>query len=307
MKILRKYIWFSTIALNRALFNITEFINEKTWIKTLGKLIFICVSLWFVFKTISISEILKLITNLKFNYILISILFFSVSKILSSFRLNLYFRQGGIFISEFANLRLYLIGMFYNFFLPGGIGGDGYKVYWLNKNLDVKSGIAVKAVLTDRVNGVSALILLSLIITFLINLPYKTKLTSLIICFFLSIVLLFIIHSLYNSTGRFLISTLLLSLGVQVFQIFSAWTILLSLGINSQELSYLWLFLISSVVATLPISIGGLGSRELTFLTGAQMLGLDVQVSVSLSMLFYLISLLTSLTGIYYIISKKIV
>lgn len=307
MKILRKYIWFSAISLNRALFNITELIKEKPWIKTLGKLIFISVSLWFVFKTISISEILKLITNLKFNYILVSILFFSISKILSSFRLNLYFRQGGIFISELANLRLYLIGMFYNFFLPGGIGGDGYKVYWLNKNLDVKSGIAVKAVLTDRVNGVSALILLSFIITFLINLPYKTKLTSLIICFFLSIVLLFIIHSLYNSTGRFLTNTLLLSLGVQVFQLFSAWTILLSLGINSQELSYLWLFLISSVVASLPISIGGLGSRELTFLIGSQMLGLDGQVSVSLSMLFYLISLLTSLSGIYYIISKKIV
>ena len=63
-----------------------------------------------------------------------------------------------------------------------------------------------------------------------------------------------------------------IQLFVQLLQLGSAWMIIMALGGDEQLMSYLLVFLISSIVAVLPISIGGMGVRELTFLYGAQIL-----------------------------------
>jgi hypothetical protein len=63
-------------------------------------------------------------------------------------------------------------------------------------------------------------------------------------------------------------------------------------------------FLISSVAAVLPLTIGGMGSREITFYYGSQWLGLDQTISLGVSLLFFGITALVSLTGIYFHIRK---
>src|SRR6266550_8443103 len=52
---------------------------------------------------------------------------------------------------------LFLIGMFYNQFLPGGTGGDIIKSYLLLKETDKKAG-ALLAVVFDRFIGLVALV-----------------------------------------------------------------------------------------------------------------------------------------------------
>jgi uncharacterized membrane protein YbhN (UPF0104 family) len=100
--------------------------------------------------------------------------------------------------------------------------------------------------------------------------------------------------------------TNLQSLLVQVLQLFSALLILLSLRVTGDLDSYLFVFLISSIVAVLPLTIGGIGSREFTFMLGAQWLGLDLNLSISLSLLFYLITAFTSLWGIAFSLGKRL-
>ncbi|RLD72882.1 MAG: lysylphosphatidylglycerol synthetase, partial [Bacteroidetes bacterium] len=92
----------------------------------------------------------------------------------------------------------------------------------------------------------------------------------------------------------------LLSLAVQLLQLLSALLILLSLKVPGSLEGYLFVFLISSMVAVLPLTIGGIGSREFTFMLGAQWLGLDLNLSIALSLLFYLITAFTSFWGIIY-------
>jgi hypothetical protein len=94
--------------------------------------------------------------------------------------------------------------------------------------------------------------------------------------------------------------TNLLSVPVQFLQLLSALLILLSLKANSDLEAYLFVFLISSMVAVLPLTIGGIGSREFTFMLGAQWLGLDLNLSIALSLLFYLITAFTSIWGLVY-------
>ncbi|MCF8302219.1 MAG: hypothetical protein K9I94_03010 [Bacteroidales bacterium] len=41
-------------------------------------------------------------------------------------------------------------------------------------------------------------------------------------------------------------------------------------------MEYLFVFLLSSIVAAFPITISGIGSREITFYFGARLMGLDI-------------------------------
>jgi uncharacterized membrane protein YbhN (UPF0104 family) len=87
---------------------------------------------------------------------------------------------------------------------------------------------------------------------------------------------------------------------VQFAQLLSAYLILMALGVNESVVEYLLVFLISSIVAVLPITIGGIGSRELVFFYGAQWLGLVQSTSIGISMTFFLITALVSLLGVVY-------
>jgi len=92
---------------------------------------------------------------------------------------------------------------------------------------------------------------------------------------------------------------------VQVLQVLSAYFLFRALGGKGMEAGYLLVFLISSIVSMLPVSIGGAGLRELTFLYGSELMHLDTNISVSLSLLFYLISAFVSLFGIFYSLKSK--
>src|SRR5690606_41951136 len=45
----------------------------------------------------------------------------------------------------------------YNFFLPGGIGGDGYKIFFLKKTFQISRRQVLGAVFFDRLSGLWAL------------------------------------------------------------------------------------------------------------------------------------------------------
>ena len=61
---------------------------------------------------------------------------------------------------------------------------------------------------------------------------------------------------------------------------------------------YTLLFIVASVVAIIPISIGGAGLRELTFLYGVSLLdGLDEEMGVAIAMLSFAMALALGMTG----------
>ena len=97
----------------------------------------------------------------------------------------------------------------------------------------------------------------------------------------------------------------IMSLFVQCFQLLTAFLILKALGGDHNISEYLFIFLISSIVAMFPVSIGGMGLRELTFLYGSRFLILDQEISIAMSLMFYLITVLTSTWGIYYSIRTE--
>ena len=69
-------------------------------------------------------------------------------------------------------------------------------------------------------------------------------------------------------------------------------------------MAYLFIFMISSVVSVLPLTIGGIGSREVTFLYGAKWLELDANTAIGISFVFFLITALVSFLGIVFHFKK---
>lgn len=276
--------------------------KTKRIIKTILKFGLTIAALYYVFSRIELSSVMDLFGQTRISFLLLAVLLFAASKALSALRLNIFFRKIGLELPEKTNLRLYLLGMFYNLFLPGGIGGDGYKIYLLQKNYKTGTARLFGAVLSDRLSGMSALAMLAALLFSMTDIPIPwNQAGALLIPVFIAGMYLFF-RWFYRYFLPVLTKTTFYSLGVQLLQLFAAWMILLALGgAEGYELQYLFVFLVSSIVAVLPISVGGMGVRELTFLYGAQFLGIDQDLAVGVSLMFYLITALVSFMGIWFV------
>jgi len=270
-------------------------------VKSLIKIVISLSLVAFVLSTINTKRLIDILLNVNIFWLFLAFIFYNLSKIVSAIRLIYYFREIGINISQKSNLILYYVGMFYNLFLPGGIGGDGYKAYLLNKYHEPKLSLIIQALLFDRISGLIALIFLgALLYPFSsFNIPFFYYLAFALI--FLTYPIFFVVSKKLDKFLLYFKHTTILGLVVQVLQLISALFIIYSLNSNVPIIDFLVLFLISSVVSILPISVGGVGVRELTFLYGLKLINYPSDVGVAFSFLFFFITMLSSLIGIFFL------
>jgi hypothetical protein len=278
---------------------------EKKRIKKIGlnllKLVISAGAIAWVLSKISFREVMHIFGQSAPGYLMLALLFFVLSKVLAASRLNLLFRESGAHLSWWLNLKLYWMGMFYNLFLPGGIGGDGYKIYLVNKFRQNGLKKNFSAVVIDRVSGLVAIGLITITLYFFsaIQIPYgQWAWVGYFLVYSGFLLLLRLFFPLFLKIHLPLTGW---SLALQLSQLFSALFILLAFHQQAHLVDYLFLFFLSSVAAALPITIGGAGARELVFLYGSQQLGLAGDLSIALSFMFYLITAFASLWGIVWV------
>lgn len=273
----------------------------KKYIFNLLKLAVSITAIWWVLSKISFKEVLTVYTTANVWYLGAGLLFVAVSSILSGFRQNLSFRITGARISPALNLKLFWLGMFYNLFLPGGIGGDGVKVYLVNKYRQngVKKNIG--AMLVNRVSGLVAIGVITIVLYYISGDEFKIGWPGwlclpLWYLFYYFVLRYFLKSFLPIHAGLFGWSMLL-----QLMQLIAALMILYSFRQFDGVSEYLFLFFFSAIATALPITIGGIGAREMVFLLGAKFLHLNNELSIALSLMFFLLSALVSLGGIYWV------
>jgi glycosyltransferase 2 family protein len=270
-------------------------------LKLLAKILVTLICLWYVSRKINFREAFAVIQKANWLFIFLALLLFSLSKVLSSIRLNIYFRNIRIKLAEWTNMKLYWLGMFYNLFLPGSITGDAYKVIRLTKTFGVPYKKTSAAVLLDRFSGLAGLGLI-LAAYGIFVLPQKLYVAALVTGAILAVAgLYFVIRFLFPDFLPGFTPTLLWGIAVQFTQVLSVYCIIYALRIPANHTEYIFIFLVSSVVAVLPVTIGGLGARELVFLWGANYFGLHQESSVMISLLFYFITVFTSSWGLVYV------
>lgn len=99
--------------------------------------------------------------NAHYRWLVIGILTYVLVEVVAAFRWHVLLKVQRIHLSFLRLSGLFLIGMFYNQFLPGGTGGDIIKSYYLLKEAPDKKAGALLAVVFDRLIGLIALVIIT--------------------------------------------------------------------------------------------------------------------------------------------------
>jgi uncharacterized protein (TIRG00374 family) len=104
------------------------------------------------------TQMAQAIRAAKYHWVVIGIFAYIMVEGAAAFRWSVLLKVQGIHLSFWRLSGLFLIGMFYNQFLPGGTGGDIIKSYYLLKETPNKKAGALLAVVFDRLIGLVALV-----------------------------------------------------------------------------------------------------------------------------------------------------
>ncbi len=274
--------------------------NLKKSILTAFKISISLGLMFWVLKQMDWSQIRTMFQQSNPIYLIISVLFFIFSQWVSVIRFNLFLRKTGIRISFVANSKLYLLGMFYNFFIPGGIGGDAYKAYVLSKTFNKSLKTLAQVVLVDRLMGLAAIGFIICIITVFISFPFAWywkwafALTGLVaVLFSLKLIIKF-----FHTHKKRIYLGFAYSVCIQIFQLACVWSIIAAFSIEGNPLIYMLMFMVSSVLSV--ISFAGIGVREAVFYYTAPWFEFNPDLSASIALSFSLITAFVSFFGIFF-------
>lgn len=261
---------------------------------------------WYVSRKIDFSAAKEAIFNANVGWVLLAAACFMFGKFLSCFRLNIYFRNINLNLSQWTNIQLYWLGMFYNLFLPGSISGDAYKVILLTRRSDISYKKITLAVLLDRFSGLLALGLIMSAYGIMV-LDNKLYDAVLIAGSLLAVtVLYFAVKFFMKDFIPGFWPTFFWGIAVQVMMVLCVYSIMNAISTPLAP-EWIFIFLVASVVSVLPISLGGgLGTREVVFIEGARFFELDPNIGVAISLLFYISNLFTSVWGLYFVFNNPL-
>jgi uncharacterized membrane protein YbhN (UPF0104 family) len=279
-------------------------LKSRLWniAKTVLKFAVTSVLLYFVFRHVPFKDVKYRLLNANYWWMAAAMLCFFLSIIVSSWRLMSFFNSINLRLDMRFNFRLYMLGLFYNFLLPGGIGGDGYKIYILNKNYNLAGKKVFWAIMFDRLSGLWAIGLITILLIFLIpqidihiGIPLGIFTAGTAIYYFIA-------YKFFREYTRYFFAGHAKAVLVQSLQVLAIVCILMGQDFQGKFSPYLLSFLISALATIIPISVGGAGIRETVFTQLTKVFPMDSTLAVFLPGSFYIISLLVALMGIYYVV-----
>ena len=272
------------------------------------------------------------------GYLAGALLMFMLAYIALSIRWQVLVSGYGLRIPTHVLFQYYLIGLFFNNFLPTGIGGDVLRIYNLIKRSGERT-IGFASVLTERLMGVTATLILAIFALLFLSRGVKTNLLLLFaIGLLFGIILFFFLifqDKFFNKFAARVEKITLFRIGERVYKFLEAlrfyqdsktiylkilfislisqsliitMTFLLAKALNIQ-VSLLYLFFVVPITFLLTMlpSINGLGVREGGFVFLLGRIGISDAAAVSLSFSTILIPMIVSIAGgILFMMQKKI-
>ncbi len=273
------------------------------------------------------ERFLQTFATAKYSYIGLAMLVYLVTQGFSAVRWTALARPLGIKTPFKAMLRYYLIGMFFNLFAPGTVGGDVSRVYYLVRDEEMRAQghsvttvHATMSVLMDRAIGMVVLVWLGA--AGLLLFPhYAVPHTARVATFLLSVGLLLgalitpllrrllpedghhllvklrLMFRSYRTHWRALLEAALLSLVVHLIQ---AWMHVLMGRALDLNVPYSFAIIVYPLVGTfaaIPISLNGLGLREGGYIFLLAVIGIGNEKGIAFGLLLFLVVALDSLIG----------
>lgn len=271
-------------------------------------------------------------------WILIGVVAFTLSNVLGAIQWHLLLKARGIHLPLARVIGYYYVGLFFNNFLIGYVGGDAIRIYDISRESG-DSANAISTVFFDRLIGFAMLTTLAVFSILMWRNIFHSKTVILVVLFiFLCWVLSFFImfneriakkigwmlrlllparfndkvRNVYSSINSFkddkknLISITLISLIVQALRIIVHYFTARSVGLHA-HIKYFVIFIpIVALLSSLPISIGGIGIRESSAVAlFSQIRTLQPESIVAFEFLAYLVGLVATIPGGLFFILRR--
>lgn len=133
----------------------------KKWIPTVLKLAFAIALIYWLVATnrFQLSELKNFLT---LKSMAISLVIVAIHLIVITERWRQLLKSQGLALNIYESWKLSLVGLFFSFAVPGGVGGDVMKAFLLQKDFHAKRAVAYSSALVDRIIGLYAFVLLAL-------------------------------------------------------------------------------------------------------------------------------------------------
>lgn len=245
-------------------------------------------------------------------------------------------------LSRVECFKLNLIGLFFNYVMPGGVGGDVVKGYYIVKDHPKNRMGAGMSVLLDRVMGLYAMLILA-IISMLFSLKEVSgnsqlllimrSLELILVLFTVGLILAFsdrfrswgwqdwlngfglgrklvsayeAVYSYSHNLGV-IVGTVLLSLLAQILAIVLIWWVGSNLGFAEVPVSvYFSVVPLGFMVTAVPISPAGVGVGQMAFFFLFNLfIGSESQVGPTVITAYQLLNFILGLSGVWFFIQRK--
>lgn len=309
-------------------------LNEKTknilvyFLKisiTIGLLVFL-----FTNEKLHIKDIIINIKKTDLFYFSLAVILFGVNYFLGILRWNILLRGVGIIVPVSRITISYLMGLAVNLFIPSTIGGDLARGIDLSIYSSNSKSKLLATVMLDRLSGYVAVVLICLFSVvfgygFVNDMAVLVSL-GLLVVFLLAFLLLIFNMKVYNLFKRLfkrfkhigsaidsfketlmyfrsqkkfkpLFFTLLMALIIQVLAVFITYLISKSMKFDV-GLIYFFIFVpIISAISVIPLTISGLGSRDVSSVYFFTRVGFPASWAESISLISFFLFIITGVIG----------
>jgi uncharacterized protein (TIRG00374 family) len=277
--------------------------------------------LYFVLSRAGVGNVVELLKNIPPASFIAAVVLYLMALFLCTVRWKLL-------LPEKFGLRklfpLYLIGSFFNTFMPGLVGGDAVKIYYLYKKTG-KGAQALSSVFMDRYIGFTALMTLGLVaypfgFKYFKGLWIEWLLPLVILIFVLVSLTVFglrlgqrisVIGKLhdyfhaYRKKRVIMAKALALSFTLQLLVMLAIYILALGLDITIPFTALLVFIPIITTIATMPVSLSGIGLREAAAVLLLGTMDVSPESATALSFAWFLMAATGGLTGLYEYLKVK--
>jgi len=268
--------------------------------------------LYIFFSRVDTQTVLTILKQVDITLLMIGFSVYLCIVLISTKRWSLFLPPG---IKYLKLLSFYFIGAFFNTFLPGLVGGDAVKAYYLYKHIG-KGGLSLAAVFMDRYMGLTAMAGIAFV-AFIGGYPYikGSEITWVIpvfcVAFLLGSLILWKVNwgrikflssfytplMEYKARKGIIFKGLFLGFAVQGIVIITVYILSISLGLQVPLISFFLFIPIITAASAVPVSIAGLGIREAGFVILFSKVGLSAEEALSLSLLMFTVICMVNLIG----------
>jgi hypothetical protein len=286
------------------------FTKPSFLVKAIVSIVFV---LWLIYK-VKWASVLDNVYHMDASFLLWYVALVLIGMLASAKKWQIIARFKGFQRSTIGCFRAYLTGTFINNFLPGFIGGDVYRTYWLGKQREGYT-LAVSTVVFDRLSGLFVAALLAVVFSLMrLEMVLQSSIWTLFVVMLLilitgvtvwgtiwkyvseNVAIQSIVHFLPQKIQMFLgevrnyfrkdilLPTLGLSVVFNMLGVgFANLLLFQAFGQTVPAIDFFAVIFLISIVSSIPISVNNIGIKEWAYFTFFTLIHVNPEVAITVA------------------------